>query len=240
MSDAAKSEFGKKMLEVQRTIGSVKKGCDNPYFNSKYASLADVLAVAIPALNAQGLRLSAPTGVDQYGMYVAVTIQDESGTGNMSRVSLMGKLDNMQDVGKAITYATRFGIVSLLALPQEDDDGESLSGRGPHTPTSYRPSTGTKSPPKPLVLANVGTITSEAKAESPVIQTGATELPFDRPLILKTAQRYCKVAEDQKKKTRDEIASMVQSVDSGCKKVSDLTDSGLRMFLSNIQEVVNG
>lgn len=117
------------LLTVQKSLEAVKKTATNPYFKSKYASLEDVLELTKPALQAEGLLLLQPCGRDTLGSFVSTEIRNVTGEAVACRVYLTEPAD-MQKLGAAITYARRYGLVSLLALEQEDDDGETAVGRG--------------------------------------------------------------------------------------------------------------
>ena len=45
------------LCAAQAGMGKVVKGAINPAFKSKYADLADVVSVAIPALTEQGIAM---------------------------------------------------------------------------------------------------------------------------------------------------------------------------------------
>lgn len=124
-----------KLLAVQKKIGAVTKSSTNPHFRSKYADLNEVLDVAKEALNSEGIFVVQGTNFDNSGAatvrYVETSLIDaDSGQSISGRVAFSGSEDNMQKIGAAITYARRFGLVSLLSLESEDDDGESAVGRG--------------------------------------------------------------------------------------------------------------
>lgn len=125
------SELGGKLLDVQTQIEAVKKTATNPYFKSKYVDLNQVLEACKVELNKRGLYVLQPCGKDSFGAYVQTLIQDKGdGMAVESKVYLTGNEKNMQEVGSSITYARRYGLISLLALEAEDDDGELTAGRG--------------------------------------------------------------------------------------------------------------
>lgn len=129
LDESETSKLTESLLKVQSSIAAVKKSADNKFFHSKYAKLEDVLAVAKEALSKENLLLLQPTGQDDRGLYVSSEIRNSSGEAVASRIYLLGVTD-MQKLGAAITYGRRFSLASLLAMEQEDDDGETAVGRG--------------------------------------------------------------------------------------------------------------
>ena len=76
-----------------------------------------------------GFLLTHLTGFDEFGMYVTTEIifEEDGVTVMRTRVPLVLNKQDMQGLGSAITYARRYGIMSLLNLPAEDDDGNQAS-----------------------------------------------------------------------------------------------------------------
>src|SRR3546814_5316296 len=61
----ARSELARALAEFHKTMPDVSMGSTNPHFGSKYADLADIVKVVLPALAAQGLAwITTPTMVD--------------------------------------------------------------------------------------------------------------------------------------------------------------------------------
>jgi len=120
-----------KLFKVQKKIGTLYKTSDNPFFRSKYVDLNQVLSVAKETLHEEGLFLLQAPGLNEHGRYIETSIiHAATGEQVFCRVPFSGNEKNMQEIGAATTYGRRFGIVSLLAMEQEDDDGETAVGRG--------------------------------------------------------------------------------------------------------------
>lgn len=122
-----------KRLELQKRAERVIKDSKNPFHKNSYASLEAVLNLVRPICSNLGLVLSqtvlsAPNG----GMVVQTAITDvETGESAGSQFPLPADLSaKPQDVMAASTYSRRYGLLTFLALPAEDDDGETASGRG--------------------------------------------------------------------------------------------------------------
>jgi hypothetical protein len=234
------SSFHKLMVEVQKEVGTVKKTSDNPHFRSSYADINEVLRVVLPVLNSKGLRLYHCVNKECVTTGITDGHQHETTT-----VYFSGNEQNMQQIGAAITYARRFGIVSLLSLEQEDDDGETAVGRGKAPAPKAAPKASAlaaKTPMDRVQVVSSGPIPVHTSpgAIAPVATPAPApeQPPLDRALCIKTVKMYCKVAVDQKKKTSAEIVSLISSL--GAPKVDQLGDSGLETLLTKLKEIVNG
>jgi len=112
----------KKLNEFKKLVSKVKKDSTNPFFKSKYSSIESVLDTIEEPLNKTGLGFYQ--SVKDMSL-VTVLYDSESETDNtlISSVPLILKDNDMQQLGSALTYARRYGLVALLGLEQEDDDG---------------------------------------------------------------------------------------------------------------------
>jgi len=135
-----KNNYMTRLIKVRSEVSSVKKRGSNPHFRSSYATLEDVIAEVTDPLAANGFYLGHITGADEYGKFVSTTFFDaETGDEAIStRIPLVLGKQDMQGLGSAITYARRYGILSLLNLPTEDDDGNGTVGRGSRETTKDR------------------------------------------------------------------------------------------------------
>lgn len=124
------------LAAAQLEMGKVVKASENKHFNSKYADLADVLSVAIPALAMNGITFFQPL-VKQDGEWVSRTIlvHGETGTELSCDVPLHVAGGNMQAFKSATTYAKRIGAESMTGIAPEDDDGnEAAKNPAPEKP----------------------------------------------------------------------------------------------------------
>lgn len=115
----------KKLNEFKTKVGAIKKDSTNPHFKNKYASIESVLDTIEQPL------LDAGLGFIQCveDLNLITTIYDtESDVVIQSKVPLILNKQDMQQLGSAITYARRYGLVSMFGLEQEDDDGNLASG----------------------------------------------------------------------------------------------------------------
>ena len=87
----------------------------------------DVIEAVTEALQNNGFFLSHICGKDEFGAYVSTELFHESGFTLQTKVPVVLSKQDMQVLGSAITYARRYGILSILNLPTEDDDGNDAS-----------------------------------------------------------------------------------------------------------------
>lgn len=121
------------LCAAQAGMGTVVKGATNPAFKTKYADLADVVAVVVPALSAQGIAMYHCMDRDESGLVMRTTLaHGESGTFIHCDVPLLVDRQNMQGMKSATTYAKRIGIESLTGVaPSDDDDGNAAAAAAP-------------------------------------------------------------------------------------------------------------
>ena len=113
----------KKLLEFQRLGISIKKDKTNPHFKNDYASLNEVLDKVKKPLNDMGVVIvQTPCEGASLGALKTTLFDTEDESTFESYVPLINATD-MQKLGSAITYARRYALVSMLALEDEDDDG---------------------------------------------------------------------------------------------------------------------
>jgi hypothetical protein len=117
---------------AQAGMGKVVKGATNPAFKSKYADLADVVSVAIPALTEQGIAMYHTMLRDEYGAVMrTILVHGASGTEISCDVPLIINKNDMQGMKSATTYAKRIGLESLTGIAPEDDDGNAAAKAAP-------------------------------------------------------------------------------------------------------------
>lgn len=127
--------IAKALASAQMEMGKALKQSNNPHFRSKYADLGNVMDACMPALN-------------KHGIAVVHTIRDESVVTMLIHESgevlecpvplLLGKRD-MQGLGSAVTYARRYGLMSLAGIAPEDDDGNAAAKAPQKAPTVSLP-----------------------------------------------------------------------------------------------------
>lgn len=117
---------------AQANMGKVVKGATNPAFKSKYADLADVVSVAMPALTEQGIAMFHMMVRDEQGAVMrTMLVHGASETSVSCDVPLIINKNDMQGMKSATTYAKRIGLESLTGIAPEDDDGNAAAKAAP-------------------------------------------------------------------------------------------------------------
>lgn len=109
----------KKLLTFQELGISIKKNSVNPHFKNEYADLNEVLDKVKGPLNSLGIVIIQTPTAD--GLRTTL-VDTEDETSIQSLVPFINPTD-MQKLGGAITYAKRYALIAMLALEDEDDDG---------------------------------------------------------------------------------------------------------------------
>lgn len=121
----------KALLKVQQEIGAIAKDSKNPFFKSSYLSLNGVREAVIPVLSKYGVVLLQPTRVVDGKTFVSTTlIHADSGELLESMTEVVtAKAGDAQSFGSGLSYSRRYGLMSMLCLSAEDDDGNSAVGK---------------------------------------------------------------------------------------------------------------
>lgn len=120
------------LAAAQAQMGKALKSANNPHFKKSYADLASVMDACMPSLSAHGIAVIQPTADDENGRYVeTVLIHGETGETLKCRVPLIVQKNDMQGYGSAVTYARRYGLMSMAGIAPEDDDGNAAAKAPP-------------------------------------------------------------------------------------------------------------
>lgn len=113
--------------KAQSEMSGARKGADNPFFNSKYANLEEVIHCVKKPFADNGLSfMQFPiTHEDRAG--VETIIIHESGEWISSEFMLKCSKLDPQGMASAVTYARRYGLQAAAGIPSEDDDGQAAS-----------------------------------------------------------------------------------------------------------------
>ena len=122
------------LAKAQAEMSNVIKDSANPHFRSKFASLAAVRDVVIPALSAQGISIVQMPGNDEHGrVCVRTMLLHESGTldcGTVATTVTVRGGNEAQALGSALTYLRRYALSAIAGVAQEDDDGNASGPAG--------------------------------------------------------------------------------------------------------------
>jgi len=126
----------KRILEVKKKIGTLSKTETNPFFKSKYLDLNSLLEAVEPLLWEQELLLMQPI-LDNKNVY-SIIYDAESGEQLALSCMPLPNITDPQKLGSAITYFRRYTLKSLLAISEEDDDGNKASQPEPKKKTTLK------------------------------------------------------------------------------------------------------
>mgnify|MGYP003636039804 FL=1 len=121
---------------AQAEMGGATKNSINPHFKSSFADLESVIKVIKPAFFKHGLSfIQLPiTSEGGKGIGVSTMLMHSSGQWIEGEYLLPLEKVTPQGAGAAITYARRYGLVSLCGIPQIDLDAEDISIQAPVVP----------------------------------------------------------------------------------------------------------
>lgn len=119
------------LASAQSEMGKALKQSQNPHFRSSYADLASVVDACMPALNNNGIAVIQPLFENEFGRTVVTRFIHTSGQELECPVPLIIGKNDMQGLGSAITYARRYGLMSLAGIAPEDDDGNAATKNAP-------------------------------------------------------------------------------------------------------------
>jgi len=135
------------LIKAQGACDPVFKDATNPHFKSKYASLSSCVDACKEAFHNNNFAVLQANGHDAYGQFVETTLLHTTGASWSSVVYLVLQKNDMQGLGSAITYARRYGILGMVGLAPEDDDGNAASIQAARPQPAPRPQP--KPPEKP-------------------------------------------------------------------------------------------
>lgn len=122
------------LAKAQAAMDNVVKDSANPHFKSRFASLAAVRDVVIPALAEQGIAVVQMPGNDSEGRVTIQTVLlHESGTldcGTVATTATVRGGNEAQALGSAVSYLRRYSLAAICGVAQEDDDGNASGPSG--------------------------------------------------------------------------------------------------------------
>lgn len=126
------NELAAALAKAQGAIEGAKKDSLNPHFKNKYADLASVWDACREQLSKNGLSVIQPV-VTADGRTVTVTrLMHTSGQWiEDGGIPLILSKDDMQGLGSALTYSRRYGLMAMVGIAPEDDDGNAAAQAAP-------------------------------------------------------------------------------------------------------------
>jgi hypothetical protein len=162
MTEPTKPSIFAALAKAQSEMGKALKSAPNPHFRSKYADLSEVMDACLPALNANGIAVFQPMREQDGNRYVVTILAHAGGDTIECAVPLIVQKNDMQGLGSAITYARRYGLMSMAGIAPEDDDGNAAAAAAPR-----------QEPAKPV----------QRRADPAPEQTGPTEAAIAQAIL---------------------------------------------------------
>jgi len=117
------NELAKALVEVQANIKPAKFDSVNPFYKSKYASLGSVIEAA-KILAEHGLSYSQLPVSEGWYVGIENILMHTSGQWISEKFLMpldMESKNPIQESGKALTYARRYGLASMLGIYSDED-----------------------------------------------------------------------------------------------------------------------
>lgn len=129
------------LARAQLNMPPIAKNHENPHFKSRYADIADVLAVVRPVLAKEGIAITQTTRVTDAGCELVTCLL--KGDDRLESAMPLQIDQKAQDLGSRLTYLRRYALCALVGVAAEDDDdGHAASNAPPRTKTrqaAYEP-----------------------------------------------------------------------------------------------------
>jgi hypothetical protein len=130
------NEIAAALAKAQGAIEGAVKGSLNPHFKNKYADLGAVWDACREHLSANNISVIQPVchGMQTNNVgerrILTVTRLMHGGSGQWIEddgIPLILSKDDMQGLGSALTYSRRYGLMAMVGIAPEDDDGNAAS-----------------------------------------------------------------------------------------------------------------
>lgn len=128
------NELAAALSKAQGEIAPATRAGQNPHYNSTYATIQTVLDVVRAPLAKHGLSVVQFPSLDYVNgntwlLHLETRLMHASGQWLSERTSIPVAKADAQAVGSAITYARRYALQAVLAVPSADDDGNAAAGK---------------------------------------------------------------------------------------------------------------
>lgn len=120
------------LAKAQGQMTGALKDSSNPFFKSKYADLASVVAAIREPFSTNGLSYTQILHESQDGVAIETLLMHGSGEWlSCGILRLPVTKADAQGVGSAVTYARRYSLQAAVGLAAEDDDGNAATKAAP-------------------------------------------------------------------------------------------------------------
>ncbi len=207
------NELAAALSKAQGEMQAAIKDKVNPFFKSSYADLGSVWDAARPVLSKYGLCVMQTTEISADGSQIIMvtTLAHTSGQWVKSFLPLNPAKNDSQGVGAAMTYLRRYSLSAIVGVVcDEDDDGETVSGRG----KTQQPQQNKQTPPPPPPAQKKQAPAPEQKEQAPVERVGKAEIIALTTLIQSLNEESTKSFRDWIKKSFN--AESIQDIPKMC------------------------
>lgn len=130
-SDQIPPVIAKAIIAVQSELEPFVKSEQNSEYNSSFVPLSTIQPKALELLRKHGMGATQwPVSTDDDKHYLKTILFHESGVSISGELKLLLTKLDAQGLGSAITYARRYGLMSILGIvAEDDDDGNKAAGR---------------------------------------------------------------------------------------------------------------
>jgi len=223
------SELAKALTAAQKNFKPVPKTKTGQVGNNrkyKYADLADVLGMALPILNTEGIFFSQTFKRENDKLYLTTRLAKGAEVLEDAGLLIPEALSN-QELGMRLTYLRRYSASTVLGISTEDDtDGvpqpaEDVSRSGQPkqaTPIIHQPPQGVQVTPAPKFVANEADVPSSIgdppnSTEMALIKEKLASLALntDKEKLKRYALK-CAGTKDQKEITRQQWHDIINNL----------------------------
>lgn len=122
------------LAKAQLTMENPSLDTVNPFFKSKYASLANVRDTVTPHLAKQGLSVIQLLGKAEGGVSCETILLHSSGQWLSETLYMPAQKQDAQGYGSACTYARRYALMAICGVVGDIDDDGNASVKGKIAP----------------------------------------------------------------------------------------------------------
>lgn len=117
----------KKLIDVQKEVGTITKDTTNPFFKSQYFDINGLLAELKPVLTKHNLIVLQPLSTQEGKLSLRTKVIDADTGDIIEDNAILPENSDPQKMGAIITYFRRYALQSFFLLQAEDDDANSAS-----------------------------------------------------------------------------------------------------------------
>lgn len=130
------NELAAAMAIAQGQMGAAYKNSSNPHFKSSFADLASISDVIKQPLSDNGLSVVQFPINNEQGVAITTRVMHKSGQWIEESFGIKPVKAGPQEYGSLISYFRRYALAAIFAIPQTDDDANSiqLAAEAPQKP----------------------------------------------------------------------------------------------------------